>query len=803
MKRIIAVASFVALSVGAATAGAQVIKGSDTLNKLTDDIVAQCPGATGIDYQGGGSTGGENLIANGTQQVAPMSRFIQPTAATVCNFPNTSTAEGINVATDKLAVLSSALHKDSCDPGADVACATTGGFNVGTCASVGGAWKHALRLIYFGLNCNDGQNPNLITGVRNCLDPDRVTLINTWGNMFQSPSASCSGGGAGGTLPAGNCVQLRHAFRRDEQSGTTDAFRELVAANTSARTGTNGYPFCNEYPAAETQNPVVGGACSGASQTAANAACPLNTTCNCGGVFPCTATCVAPTLATCGDGALAATEECDDGNTANFDGCSSVCLKEPGATPACSGELTSDVAAGSPGLPTQIYIDAYQDADPVRRTCSGTFNVGLGTSNIDTKMAEEVCGRDGTLGLLQAISVPQALDGVAAADLGNNAYPKTNCRQGRFVNGGAPVVKSGIGAARRFALCPDGRTPRNTWWDTAERLARPGRCSAGACTSDAQCGLGGGSCVNNVCVAGNCSAGSQCGTSGGACAVSAAATCPVPATDTNDARCINAKNNKPSITAAAFPTPGCVVPAANIDGRAFNLTLRTASGGLHKTSYNGNREVIGAVWRLHTSRTLLGQGVADNAGTNGACDDGVCCDQVDSTRQIGCLVAASSCSNGFAGIDATIPAIDPAGTPAGGNDTFAHGNSLNLNSSSNTLNCSGYPMTRPLFLNTLKGFETVTGTELGLAKCYSGIGLNSPHSITSMILASEFIPKTTGPTCQDFPEASEVTCGDGPNDDACANNPAGIACQDNDDCGGALTCVFTPEPGGLTKGNCQ
>ena len=426
--------------------------------------------------------------------------------------------------------------------------------------------------------------------------------------------------------------------------------------------------------------------------------------------------------------------------------------------------------------------------------------MGLGISAIDTKMAEEVCGRDGTLGLLLPVSVPQALDGVAGVNVPAEAYPKTNCRQGRVVNGSAPIVKSGIGGARRFGLCPDGRTPRNTWWDPAERLARPGRCTAGACTSDAQCGVGGGACVNNVCVAGKCGSNGQCGTSGGTCHVTAAATCPIPATDSNDARCINAKNNKPSITAASFPTPGCVVAGAAIDGRVFNLTLRTASGGLHKTSYNGNREVIGAFWRLHTTRTLLGQGVADNAGTNGLCNDGVCCDQPDSTQQVGCLVAANSCSTGFAGIDATLAAIDPAATAAGGNDTTAHAQSLNLISSSNTLDCASYPMTSPLYLNTLQGFETVTGTQLGLAKCFSGAGLTSPHTITGMILGAGFIPNQTGPFCQDF--SGESACGD-TQADACANNPTGIACQNNDDCGGALTCVVTSEPGGLTKGNCQ
>ncbi|HKY39212.1 MAG TPA: hypothetical protein VJN18_24910 [Polyangiaceae bacterium] len=184
----------------------------------------------------------------------------------------------------------------------------------------------------------------------------------------------------------------------------------------------------------------------------------------------------------------------------------------------------------------------------------------------------------------------------------------------------------------------------------------------------------------------------------------------------------------------------------------------------------------------------------------GLCDDGVCCDQVDSTRQLGCLTAASSCSTGYSGINATLPAIDASGTAATGNDTTSHALSVNLQSSSTLLHCPAYPMNRALYLNTLRGFESVTGTELALAKCYSGIGLNSPHSITSMILASELIPRQNGPVCQDF--TAEAICGHAASD-ACANNPAGIACENDGDCGGSLSCATTSEPGGRQKGNCQ
>ena len=80
MKRIIAAASFVALGMGAVTANAQNLKGSDTLKQLTLDIVAACPAASTIVYQGGGSGGGENALAKNQQGVAPMSRFLAANA---------------------------------------------------------------------------------------------------------------------------------------------------------------------------------------------------------------------------------------------------------------------------------------------------------------------------------------------------------------------------------------------------------------------------------------------------------------------------------------------------------------------------------------------------------------------------------------------------------------------------------------------------------------------------------------------------------------------------------------------------
>src|ERR1700759_3990174 len=37
----------------------------------------------------------------------------------------------------------------------------------------------------------------------------------------------------------------------------------------------------------------------------------------------------------CGDGMISGSEQCDDGNTVDGDGCSHACMLEPGHTPSC------------------------------------------------------------------------------------------------------------------------------------------------------------------------------------------------------------------------------------------------------------------------------------------------------------------------------------------------------------------------------------------------------------------------------------------------------------------------------------
>ncbi|MBC7988550.1 MAG: hypothetical protein H7Y19_03060 [Luteimonas sp.] len=64
--------------VAASQARAQVLqlRGSDTLENVTRDVITSCGLNASINYRGGGSSGGENAMKGATplQQIAPMSR---------------------------------------------------------------------------------------------------------------------------------------------------------------------------------------------------------------------------------------------------------------------------------------------------------------------------------------------------------------------------------------------------------------------------------------------------------------------------------------------------------------------------------------------------------------------------------------------------------------------------------------------------------------------------------------------------------------------------------------------------------
>ena len=269
MRKTIVGATFVVFAAGASAVGALdniALRGSDTLEFLTNDVLAVCPGATSrmITYIGGGSTTGGNNMINGVQNVAPQSRALSAGASGEgCAAVGGSGAnsEGLVIALDGLSILNAQTTATACggdlrfDPGKTFP-VTVGGTPGGTpvvdcpgCISTTnnyrlGSWKDVLALVYGGVH------PTTSPVLKNCNSDVRKSLVNTWGNLFEDACAA-------GTCPSG----LQRAFRRADLSGTTDTFVSLVGlasmplAQNAPGSAARVIDFCNAFNA----GPLFGG----------------------------------------------------------------------------------------------------------------------------------------------------------------------------------------------------------------------------------------------------------------------------------------------------------------------------------------------------------------------------------------------------------------------------------------------------------------------------------------------------------------------------------------------------------------
>ena len=156
------------------------------------------------------------------------------------------------------------------------------------------------------------------------------------------------------------------------------------------------------------------------------------------------------TQASCGDGTLAKSEACDDGNTTNGDGCSSTCTLEPGyacPTPglACAAAKCGDgilvgteecefTGASPPtGCGTDCKITAGYDCDPKTFACTvvkcGDGTIGRGETCED--------GNDAPFdGCYQCQKEPVCADGVCQAACGDGQrFAAEDCDDGNARSG--------------------------------------------------------------------------------------------------------------------------------------------------------------------------------------------------------------------------------------------------------------------------------------------------------------------------------------------------------------------------------
>src|SRR5262245_40725280 len=274
-RKFLAGAAFLVGVGAAAQANAQLnLKGSDTLEDVAKDAIT-ASGVSNITYIGGGSGGGQAAMTatTPTQQIAPMSRQLNGTACTALG----ATIGQELIGLDGIAVV--AANQTGGDSDAQSAATTddcndniTGGLvlNVPGCTANDGCdassnytfsdWKDVLAMVYGGQNHNKqcggdtgtpSTNGNLCTTNSQCgtggtcaaippiqpagaaspnaRDPRKVncnssvrrTLVDNWGSLF-------SNGTGAGACRSGQGTNRRHAFRRDDPSGTTDTFVTLI-----------------------------------------------------------------------------------------------------------------------------------------------------------------------------------------------------------------------------------------------------------------------------------------------------------------------------------------------------------------------------------------------------------------------------------------------------------------------------------------------------------------------------------------------------------------------------------------------
>lgn len=217
MKALIGLVSFVAVGAAVAGAGALDLKGSDTLEAVTNAVLdggGDCGTGT-INYIGTGTGNGETAMVNGLQQIAPMSRAIK-TAICSAN-PNYRLNA---IALDGLSIVQSRREGTLGQPNSayNAPVLLTGRTCLGV-KFVAGEPFARIRAVFGG---GDGTAATANGSAANCVSAFRSSTLNNWQNLTASQCAR-----------SGN--QVRHAFRRDDASGTTDAFKSL--------TGVTG--FCN------------------------------------------------------------------------------------------------------------------------------------------------------------------------------------------------------------------------------------------------------------------------------------------------------------------------------------------------------------------------------------------------------------------------------------------------------------------------------------------------------------------------------------------------------------------------------
>jgi hypothetical protein len=447
MNKSVAIAALVAVGGVAASAGATALPsflGSDTLDTVTLQAITACGApANTLVYLGTGSGNGESGMINGTQAIAPMSRFLGTNICTIAGgLPELKTAQGLVVGLDGVSLLGS--HATATAPGGtgtvcngtdstDCNPESTGLVFSGSVSVPSSpntaipaytytftSWKDVLSVLYGGLS-NPSQNT--ATGDSGCGSNVRNYLANNWGSLFQNPGCG-----------SGVCTILQHAFRRDDSSGTSDIFQQLLGLSPSPTSESNRdfgtSPFCNV-------GEVGVKAATNATPVQITTTIPHHLT-------------TGQTVTIVGVGKNIDNSAASGGNTAAngnnltvtvIDGLNFTIANAAGPIAGNGSSVGSYAMVLLPPpaglLSTPVSTD-YRELDVIRRPCASAISA-----------REDVCNRDGNLGLVLPVVPTDFLGSIAAQ------YPTATCTATNFSVAGTTVTDPNSGFAVKVP-CPNG-----------------------------------------------------------------------------------------------------------------------------------------------------------------------------------------------------------------------------------------------------------------------------------------------------------------------------------------------------------
>jgi hypothetical protein len=791
MRTSLVIATLAVVGAGAVSVGAtfatQAFNGSDTLYDLTNAAIpAAGLGASG-DYQGGGSGAGEsNMSSNPPKQwMAPMSKMM--TSVTCGAFQGPTHASGVVIGLDAVDIYSSTFS------GATSGCsnqstAGTNGLGLAYSTSIpytdvnGNAqtltfqnWTDVLALLYGGLDKSklSGSGTSQV-GISDCDSPQRKALVANWAYLFEAngltgssastcssnPSSACttaSYSAGSGTLTIGGA--LWHAFRRDDASGTSDAFAGLIGLGSLYATASGSYPSATvgsggtastiytnssgaaiSYAVSEQKNNGFGITpyCNALNwDTTANNEPSSTSHCALGANKQLIGPGGVPQLfcsvggAACPSGSTTSTT-CNSTGTCQWDG---IHRRPPPNTWGDQSFVAASKNIGYDVMPTFM-----QDNDPIRRTCIGKVNfIGV------IAPAEEVCnidnpkgpgfGAPGQLGLVLPMPEVDWLANASCFTVGGSTttaacpqFPTTKCNA--FNSGGEIAVAHCATAGTSNQVCPDGAAPN-----------------------------------------------------GG---------CQMPGTDL-------ASNNGVSLcenNASKWPTG---TDTTQNDGRIFNLVAYNgqATGGPVLFTIPGTSTTVsftGMFARLHQTLPIWDTSVSSSPpNLPGSSQAQQGCQMTDMTDQIACLTQADPCSVGYAGDGGKLwyqhegLSLSTAGTDAM--------EVAQVYPTTSGVQSGTYKVWRKLYYNSSNGFDLIDGgttytdskgvTDNGLAELALGQYESNTASITPLLSTYGFFamghsPNGGGntPFCEDFNEAM-LCSGTTTNLNACNFNTNALSVANN------------------------